>query len=308
MKKITTAIILMLLALSLTGCGNNIVKKSMEQANTAIESGNYDKALIAIELALDEDRGNEKAKKIYSILEGYQKAQKSLEENNIDKAKKVLDGIDGEYSNYAIKKDIDSLKNKVEKKFKEVEAINNNLTKLKGLIGAKKYDEAKTLIEGINKNLLNEEQKNKVDELSSKINSELAEIEAQKKVEVERKTQVESKKSIYLNMMDSLDTKLSNEFAGLTIGVDIHNATVIEYNAWDNMLNEIWGILKKQLPESEMSTLTKKQVEWISYKENAAKSAAAEFSTGSNAPIAHNYSLIKSTKDRCYKLVNNYMK
>ena len=96
----------------------------------------------------------------------------------------------------------------------------------------------------------------------------------------------------------------------LTTGVtvDIHNAIVEGYNAWDSMLNEIWSILKRQLPESEMSALTKKQVEWISFKEKAGESAAAEFCIGSYAPIAQNSSLVENTKDRCYKLVNNYMK
>ena len=54
-------------------------------------------------------------------MESYQKAQNALKENKIDEAKKVLDGIDREYSDYAIKEDIDSLKNQVEEKFKEVE-------------------------------------------------------------------------------------------------------------------------------------------------------------------------------------------
>ena len=68
----------------------------------------------------------------------------------------------------------------MKKSLKKLKETNNNITKLEGLIEEKKYDEAKTLIEEINKNSLNEEQKNKVNELNSKIDSELAEIEAQK--------------------------------------------------------------------------------------------------------------------------------
>ena len=121
---------------------------------------------------------------------------------------------------------------------------------------------------------------------------------------------MESKKAIYLSKMNSLETKLRNELASLDTGVtiDMHNSAYIEYNAWDKMLNEIWGILKNQLPESEMSALAKKQVEWISYKENAGESAADEFSTGSYAPIAEVTSLVQNTKARCYELINNYIK
>ena len=92
-------------------------------------------------------------------MKSYKNAQNALKENNIEEAKKVLDGIDNEYSDYAIKEDIDLLKNQVKEKFKEVEAINNNISKLEALIWDNKYDEAKTLIEEVNENLLNEEQK-----------------------------------------------------------------------------------------------------------------------------------------------------
>lgn len=311
MKKTKITIIFMVLALTLTGCGNSITKKSIKQANTEIASKNYDKALGSIELALDEDKGNAEAKNLYSILESYKKAQSALKDNNIDEAKKALDGIDASYSDYAIKDDVDLLKNQVKVKSKEIEVANKNITKLDGLIGEKKYDKSKTLIETINKNSLNEEQKSKIKELSSKIESEKKTSIAKTVNEnATTKSVEESKKAIYLSNMNSLETNLHNKLAYLDTGVtvDMHNSLNIQYNAWDSMLNEIWGILKQQLPQSEMSALTKKQVEWISYKENAGKSAAAEFGTGSGAPVAEDESAVKTTKARCYELVNNYMK
>lgn len=315
MKKTKITIIFMVLALTLTGCGNSIAKKSIKQANTEIASKNYDKALASIELALDEDKGNTEAKKLYSILKSYKKAQSALKDNNIDEAKKALDGIDAKYSNYAIKDDVDLLKNQVKEKSKGIEVANNNITKLEGLIREKKYDESKTLIEEINKSSLNEEQNSKIKELNFKIESE-------KKTSIAKtandtaptKSVEESKKTIYLSKMNSLETNLHNQLAHLENGatVDRHNSANIQYTAWDGMLNEVWDILKQQLPESEMSVLTKKQVAWISYKENAGKSAAAEFGTGESAgteaPVAEDTSLAENTKARCYELVNNYMK
>lgn len=116
MKKLTTTIILVALALMFTGCGNNIVKKSIEQANTAIEGKDYDKALLALELALDEENDNVEANKLYSILQSYQKAKKAVDENKINEAKEILGEIDLSYRNYAIKSDIDSLNNQVKEK------------------------------------------------------------------------------------------------------------------------------------------------------------------------------------------------
>lgn len=128
---------MLILALGVTGCGNSLVKKSIEQAKASIEIKEYDKALLSLEMALDEDNDNEEAYKLYSIVDKYQKAKKLLEENNADKAKKSLDEINSEYVNYIIKDDVDSLRQQIEDKIKEIELINSNLTKLVGLIDEK---------------------------------------------------------------------------------------------------------------------------------------------------------------------------
>ena len=93
MRKKLIASIMLMLGLALTGCGNGIVKKSIEQAKSAIEIKEYDKALLSLEIALDEENYNEEVKKLYSIVDKYQKSKKLLEENNIDEAKKSLDNI-----------------------------------------------------------------------------------------------------------------------------------------------------------------------------------------------------------------------
>lgn len=187
-------IISLILTLGFVGCWNSVVKKSIEEAKLSIERKDYDKALTSLQTVLDEDSDNEEGKELYSIVDTYQKAKKSFEENNVDESKKLLDEINDEYVNYMIKDDIDSLKQQVENKIKEIELIDNNLTKLLGLVDEKKYDEANTLFEEINKNSLNDEQKNKVNELKTRIDTELAEIEAQKKAEEEARLAEEAKR------------------------------------------------------------------------------------------------------------------
>lgn len=134
MKKKLTIFMVLILALGLVGCGNSIVRKSIEEAKLSIESKDYDKALASLQTVLDEDSDNEEGKKLYSIVDSYQKSKKSFEDNNVDESKKLLDEINDEYVNYMIKDDIDSLKQQVENKIKEIELINSNLTKLLGLV------------------------------------------------------------------------------------------------------------------------------------------------------------------------------
>lgn len=121
---------------------------------------------------------------------------------------------------------------------------------------------------------------------------------------------VDSKKATYLSKMNSLENQLDNELAYLDNGItaDVIESTGVKYKSWDNMLNQILDILKKQLSEGEMEDLMKKQVQWISYRENTARSESGPYEEGPLGITVYNNSLTKITKERCYELVNNYMK
>lgn len=102
-SKILSIVGVLMIGLIFVGCGNSVVKKSIEQAKTSIESKEYDKALASLELALDEDKDNEEVNKLYSIVDGYQKAKKLVDENKITEAKEIIEGINSDYISYAIK-------------------------------------------------------------------------------------------------------------------------------------------------------------------------------------------------------------
>ena len=107
MKKILIAGLILSITTLFIGCGNSIVKKSIEQAITAIDNKEYDKALLSLEMALDEDKENEEATKLYKIVGSYQDANSAMEDKNLEEAKKALDSINDDYVNYSIKDDID---------------------------------------------------------------------------------------------------------------------------------------------------------------------------------------------------------
>ena len=195
MKKLTTIILLIFMTLTLSSCGNKVVKKSIEQAKTAIENKNYDKALASLDLALDEDSSNSEAKKLYSIVKPYKDSKKLYGENNFSKSKKVLDKISPDYSNYTIKKDVDNLKTQIKKKIKEIDTINTKISQLESLSKNKNYEKAQTLIKELNKYALDNKQKNKIEKLKTKVNSELAKIKTEKKAEQERIAERQKKES-----------------------------------------------------------------------------------------------------------------
>lgn len=74
------------------------------------------------------------------------------------------------------------------------------------------------------------------------------------------------------------------------------------YCVWDDLLNELWAILKDTLDETTMNTLLEEQRAWITMKEDEVKKAGEIFDGGSMAPLASNQKGAELTKLRVYEL------
>ena len=185
-----------MMSLMIVGCGNSVVKKSIEQAKNAIESKEYDKSLASLQLALDEDKDNEEANKLYSIVDGYQKAKKLVDENKIAEAKEIIEGMNSDYISYVIKDDIDNLKSQIDTYLKEVDNITALLNKAENMFNNKQYVECKNHINDkiIGSQYVTDEQKVKAEELVKKSDEAINEIEVQRIAE-EKKKQEEAKKA-----------------------------------------------------------------------------------------------------------------
>lgn len=185
MKKVFS-IILTLLIITAVGCGNGMEKKAMDQAKLALVNKEYDKASASFQLVLDENSKNEEARKIKEIIYTYLDAKKSLDSNKLDDANMTIDKIDDDYSNYSIKDDVNSLKIDIKNKISLRDKIQNDISKAENLVNEKKYDEAKAILDGLNKNYIDENQKNKVNELLSTIATESDKINKAKQVQAKK--------------------------------------------------------------------------------------------------------------------------
>ena len=119
-----------------------------------------------------------------------------------------------------------------------------------------------------------------------------------------------SYKDEYINKLNSTEEGMSDLdylYKSGTNG-ELVEAEYTRLKRWDNMLNEIYSLLKTQLPESEMNELKSKQRSWIEYRDKTAENEASENSGGSLYNVVYNGSLARLTKERCYELVNTYMK
>lgn len=80
------------------------------------------------------------------------------------------------------------------------------------------------------------------------------------------------------------------------------------YQLWDGVLNDIYGVLKTQLSESELSNLRNEQLKWIETRDATAQARYDEEGAGSMSAMVKVETLFSLTKERCYELVNQYMK
>ncbi|MDU2686412.1 MAG: lysozyme inhibitor LprI family protein [Paeniclostridium sordellii] len=119
-----------------------------------------------------------------------------------------------------------------------------------------------------------------------------------------------SYKNEYINKLNSTEEGMSDLdylYENGTTG-EMVEAEATKLKRWDNMLNEIYSLLKTQLTESEMNELRNKQRSWIEYRDKTAENEASENTGGTLYNVVYNGSLARLTKERCYELVNTYMK
>ncbi len=80
------------------------------------------------------------------------------------------------------------------------------------------------------------------------------------------------------------------------------------YDLWDGLLNEVYGVLQEQLSSDEMKQLRDEQRNWVTYRDDTAKEASLQYQGGTQEHLEYVVLLADLTEERCYELVEDYMK
>lgn len=114
-------------------------------------------------------------------------------------------------------------------------------------------------------------------------------------------------KEEWIQKLNLIENEVSTlNYDGSTIEMKEKSSTVL--TKWDDALNEIYGVLKTQLSSSEMEKLREEQREWTAIRDARAEESASEFEGGSMYGLEYTEALSRQTKERCYELVEIYMK
>jgi len=79
------------------------------------------------------------------------------------------------------------------------------------------------------------------------------------------------------------------------------------WDIWDELLNEIYKVVKEQLPPEEMDQLREEQQNWIKYRDDCALEASLKYKGGTQEHLEYVAVLANLTEERCYELVEEYM-
>ncbi|MCX0389430.1 lysozyme inhibitor LprI family protein [Clostridium perfringens] len=136
---------------------------------------------------------------------------------------------------------------------------------------------------------------------------------ASKKENSKDESSLAKAKSEYLQKMKKIDSeseKLDKEYdsnrgstqAGMN-GISGEQAKL-----YDNELNEIYDYLKQNLSKEKSKELEKSEMAWIKEKESNIAEIKKQYEGGSVTPLMVNSEVAKESKERCYYLIDNYMK
>jgi uncharacterized protein YecT (DUF1311 family) len=151
--------------------------------------------------------------------------------------------------------------------------------------------------------VVSEEIDGKTEDDSAKEDKDKEEVKDENKTVVSTKEQYIKKLSEIEKSLKDLEGKIQNGTQ-----TEMNKAQAEIYMRWDNALNEIYQVLEKQLSASEMESLRDEQRKWVKHKDETAKKESLEFEGGSLETFQYTSTQARLTKERCYVLVEDYMK
>ncbi|WP_283728193.1 hypothetical protein [Clostridium perfringens] len=178
-KALILVVLITILSLNLIACSS--FNKALDKGKELINEGQYEKEVVSLELALDENPKNKEAKELKDMIENYLEASKALDEGKIRKAEVKIQNV-GEKSNEFpnFKKCVDALNKNIDEKSEYDKDIKSDMEKLEKFIDNKNYSDAVLLTKSLDGRVRTKEQKEKLEQIKLKLISVLS-IESTKK-------------------------------------------------------------------------------------------------------------------------------
>jgi len=317
-------VITMILVTTLSACTNSGFDKEMEQGKLALANGEYDKALASIELALGSKENDSEANSLKADLLKFEYINQSIDAGDLESALEEAETLlSKDVLVIGLRKPLEKLVDTVKKNQAISNKVASHIAEIDKSVDAQNYQEAQLSISELQNSqeaeIVMEQFREKLVQLEQRLETELEKQKVSTALETaistpsvpdKISTGLVSQREEYIRKLETILEGLSDLDYLFVDGttMDMKKAEGERFIRWDDALNEIYSVLKKQLSEKEMNELRQKQREWIKYRDLTASTNAAEFVGGTFETLTYTGTLANLTHERCYELVYLYMK
>ena len=306
-----------MMILILAGCSSSTFDKAMEQSELALANQEYEKALASVELALREKPEDTKALAIQKDLQNFESVKEEMRSENWAAALHLSkDMLSQKELSVGLRETLQELIQTVTNNQEMSAQVSAHVKDIEKSVEAGELEEAEKLIEELRTNQISAgELSEKLDKLEKRMEEELNKPQPSVAQQPPSSTQQLDSKPNYgtqqefLNKLNAIEIGLADLDHLYVNGItsEMAEGETERYKRWDDALNEIYGVLKKQLSPADMEQLRLKQREWIQYRDDTASFDSAEFAGGSFEPVTYTGTSAELTRERCYELVHLYM-
>ncbi|MFD1708797.1 lysozyme inhibitor LprI family protein [Siminovitchia sediminis] len=300
----------------LAGC-SSAHKEMVAEAEAALESGDFEDALKFYHRALEEKSDSSEVQDMIALLNDYETLQEKMESLEWTEAFDLAkDMLKNDEMSPSLQKELKKLLTTIEEEKDREEQVAGELKNIEKLIHHDDVEQASSKLNEIENKIQSNAFDSELEDLYQQLKvaeTRLAE-KARLEKEVERmRVEAEAKqhaaqanilKNNYRQKADNLESKIQREAKKL-FAHDIAQGFYGQYyNEWDQLLNEVWGVLKDTMPKNEFEKLKSEQIAWIQMKEKNFAEIPDE--PASSRAMGMDY-LASVTAERTYYLIENYM-
>lgn len=305
----------------LTGCNTNF-QTYVSDAEIALEEGDITNALRLYQDALQEKPDDSTIKDKVQALEDYQGL---LAHTNLewDDALVLANRLSkNEALPSMLQKNVKEAMKEIETAKELDEKITSDLKAIETFLEEEELDKASDQLDALKETTNSAAINNQLRELSSRLEAaqnRVAKQQAAKKARSTKETaqpkptqqhitQSSSLKDQYVQKANQIATTIQNDIdSSYGSNASLPNGFAGQYaDDWDDLLNDIWGALKKSMPNQAFEQLKQEQIKWIQHKEAEFNKIAGDGSVASQRTISSDY-LADVTEERVYYLINNFM-
>lgn len=275
--------------------------ENLTLAEKYFNRGDFDKALEYYLAAQEEAKDPSSLDATIQLIRDYQTAQEYVENGQYTEAIASLKQLQNRVTDpdSALYTAIEDLLEQAQSAQADDEFA-TDIAEIESYLADKKYDAAEAKIDSLAADdSLTSDQKSQLDDLRK----QLTEAQESEQKQQENEQQKSEKRDSFSSRIDELEQN-DLQIASASTQEDELALTASSFEAWDNLLVEMYDYLATILNADQYAAEEESYKQWVDERDSGAANAAKESSDETAGQLASYSFKLSYTKTRCYKLLD----